>query len=148
MKKTKGIVLTALCLVTSHKASAQTNSKNALEYSMQIQEQNITDEFSKIAAALAKYFMFDEAEIFRGRSNKSLETAHYNESRPLTAVVIGDDDKYLYLYLENCDVCAVLARADKNSAKIEILKQEHQISSQDLNDLLLKFGVKNSICNS
>lgn len=111
-------------------------------------EQNLSRDFPQITAALATLYMTEEIQLIRGTSVASLDLAQYQDTGPLVAVIIAEDLHYFYLYLENCDVCSVLARSKKDSGATETIKQSHQLSGADLKSELMRFGIKTSVIDT
>ena len=111
-------------------------------------DQSLNDDYPQVTAAIAAHYMVNEAQLIRGVSTESLGHAEYQESGPLLAVVIAEDVQHFYLYLENCDVCSVLARSKKETGKLETLKQSHHLTHKDLVSELNRYGVKTSILDS
>ena len=109
---------------------------------------DITGLYPQITNALQSHFMADEVRLVRGSSADALQAAQYSESGPLIAVVIAEDQSFLYIYLETCDICAVMARASKTDHHVETLKQAHSLTCSDLKHELVTFQIQSSICDS
>ncbi len=115
-------------------------------------EQNITHLYPSIAAQLAKSFFLEQVVLVEGLSTQSLDLARFQENEATVAVVVAESSQDLFIYLEPCDICALLVRAAKSTTEIETLLQSHQISCSDLQqELAHKIGptaIHSTICDS
>ena len=114
-------------------------------------EQNITHLYPSIAAELAKSYFLEQVVLVEGLSTKSLDLARYKENGATLAVVVAESSQDLFIYLEPCDICALLVRAAKSTTEIETLLQNHQMSCSDLQQELARKmkpeAIQSTICD-
>lgn len=111
-----------------------------------ISEQNLTELYPDITSNLAMQYMIDDVQLIRGDSPESLDLVKYHEAGPTRVLVVGETAEYLYVYMENCDICALMARAHKATSQIETLRQSHELTCKDIEEELTTRGVRKTLC--
>ena len=101
---------------------------------------------AEISYHLSKALYLEEVVVIEGTATTDLNIAAYTEAGPAVAVVIGETDQAVYVYIEPSDLGAAIVRVTRNSGEVSVLRSEHTLDCDAITSILVKEGARALLC--